>query len=218
MYNSDKEENKTILNTPKSRNWKNVLVVLMTSLAAYCVLKKEFRGLTYIDYGPFEIFSHIWYGFLKLVVLFVLVYSIVHLVKSKRIIHVITLIITLSTVIAVSVIWVKIERRDSSTKILEAYYDGDLNGLRLILRSNNTYKIDDSGVLGGTSCFGKYTISNNIINLSEKFPLGKDRDIMGDKLLVARGEVLIKRDANGLFTDNRFRMKILYSHESLRTK
>lgn len=212
MYNSSEEKNQSTLNTPKSRNWKHILFGLMTVIGSFYLVKHEFQSLKYIDNDLFAgVLGFLWYGLLKLALIFVLVFSIIRLIKSKMLIYLMTLLISLSTVIAIISVWVKINKRDSAPVILNAIYSGDINGMRLILRANNTYEIDDHGPFGGTLWYGQYSISNDTIYLSEEFPLGKERDVMGNKLLITQGFILIKQDEKGTFLNDYLKLEIMDS-------
>jgi len=203
MDNSE-EENYSILNAPMNTKWKYILFGLLTTIISFYTIKSEYQSLSFIDDDIIGGFSSIWYGLLKLILLVIGIYSIFSFFKSKKTVYVVTTLIPLFTLIAILFISMKIEERDSSPKILRAYYGGDLNGLTLILRENETYEFGDYGFLGGTINFGEYHIVNDTIYLSEEFPLGEYRKIVGNKLLIRDGIIFLKQDENGDFLEDEY--------------
>lgn len=140
----------------------------------------------------------------------ILIYSGIEFIRKKRTGFVIPIIVTVLNLIVIKVIQNEFEKREASPVVFQAHYDGDINGLTLYLRKNHTYKIDDFSILGGTCHYGKYILKGDTIVLSEKYPLGADRDIMGNKLLKTSDFVFIQTDALGHFkTENYIKLSIV---------
>lgn len=165
---------------------KKVTIILSTILSlivSFFILRNEFQSLDSVEEFFFCSLITIGFNILKLFLIGIGVFSIDQLRKKRQLIYLIPIIISLTTFIIVFIIWQKIEERESSPIVLKAHYDGDINGLTLTLKKNLTYKLEDFAFLGETDYFGNYTIKGDTILLSKKYPLGKDRDIMDNKLL-----------------------------------
>lgn len=102
----------------------------------------------------------------------------------------------------------QISKRNSSTQILHGYYNGGLNGIRLILKENQTYLLDDFGPFGGNEYYGNYLIKNDTIVFEAEFPLGEDRDLIGQKLLIKDNKILTQKDSLGNFVEREFELVI----------
>jgi hypothetical protein len=189
-----------------------ILVLVIVSLTlSYAILKIEFES---IDETDQNLISGYWNTLgillLKVVLIGIGVLSIIQFIRKRQFGYLISLSIAIITTIIVIVIWQQIDAREASPVKLKAHYDGDINGLALTLRENMTYKIEDYAFFGGTTHFGNYRLKGDTIVLNKKYPLGKDRYIMGNRLLIKNGYVLIKADSTGNFSENApFKMRIV---------
>jgi len=141
---------------------------------------------------------------LKIILIGIAVYSTIEIIKRRKLGFLFPFAVSIISLVVIVIIWKKFETRESSPIILQAQYDGDINGITLYLRKNNTYKINDFAFLGGTNHYGEYIMKGDTILLSKKYPLGSDRDVMSDKLLKGKEFVLIKPDSNGQYDENEY--------------
>jgi len=86
--------------------------------------------------------------------------------------------------------------------ILTAHYNGDINGLTLMLFKDKTYKIFDNSAFGGDVFTGKYVTKSDSLILSNEFPLGKERHF-SNILLKSKDTIKWKN------YDNNFEFKIV---------
>jgi hypothetical protein len=59
-------------------------------------------------------------------------------------------------------------KRETVPTVLSAYYDGDINGVGLDLRTDGTYRAVDASVLGGPTFYGTYRLAGDTIELMEE--------------------------------------------------
>lgn len=59
-------------------------------------------------------------------------------------------------------------KRGSVPSVLSAYYDGDINGIGIDLRTDGTYRAVDASVIGGPIFYGTYRLSGDTIELREE--------------------------------------------------
>lgn len=184
-----------------------IILILVSCALSFVILKVEFASFDQIDEG---LLPNLGYPTLKLCFIGIGVFSLIQFIRKRDIGYLITSSITLITAIIVIVIWQKIDAREASPVKLKAHYDGDINFMTLTLRANKTYKIQDFGFFGGTTHFGNYQLKGDTILLNKKHPLGKDRNIMGNRLLMKDGYVLVKADSTGNFSEKApFKMRII---------
>lgn len=181
------------------------ILTVLTLLFSYLILDTELESFDKTEEDLIlSILSTIGSWLLKLLLASIAVYSIVQLVKNRKFGFFLPLAVCVMSFVSIAVLWQKFETRESSPVTLKAHYDGDINGLTLYLRKNKTYKLDDFAFLGGTIHYGEYKIIGDTILLSKKYPLGRDRDIMSNKLLIGKEFILIKPDSNGFYNDNEY--------------
>lgn len=190
---------------------KTITVLTILSLfISYFIITSEIQSLDLSEEGFFLgsiLFLFLW--LLKLALLVIGIHSLFKLVEKRNLGYFINVIITIVTLIVVIVVWYKVDKRESSPIILEAHYDGDINGITLSLRKNDTYKIQDYSLFGGTDHFGKYSFNGDTILLNKEFPLGEERNILDNKLLRRNNYILIKADSNGIYQeDQSLKLKI----------
>lgn len=187
-----------------------ILLTIISLLLSYLQLNKEIKSLEQTEEGLLEAFLSIASFVLIAFLLTVFIFSLVQIVKKRKYVYFFPVGICLATFVTIIVIATKIYMRDSSPVILQAHYDGDINGLTLYLRENKTYKIQDFGFLGGTNHYGEYKIKGDTIILSKKYPLGEDRHIMCNKLVRKKDRILLKPDSTGVYPENEYiQLKII---------
>ncbi len=59
-------------------------------------------------------------------------------------------------------------KRETVPTVLSAYYDGDINGVGIDLRTDGTYRAVDASVLGGPILYGTYQLTGDTIELVEE--------------------------------------------------
>jgi hypothetical protein len=59
-------------------------------------------------------------------------------------------------------------KRGSVPSVLSAYYDGDINGVGVDLRTDGTYRAVDASVIGGPIFYGTYRLTGDTIELREE--------------------------------------------------
>lgn len=185
-----------------------ILILVIVSLAlSYAILNIEFASFDEIDEG---LFSNLGYPSLKMCFIGIGAFSFIQFIRKRQLGYLISPSIVFVTTIIVIVIWQKIDVHEASHAKLYAHYDGEINFLTITLRANRTYKIRDYGYFGGTTHFGNYQLKGDTIVLNKKYPLGKHRNIMGNRLLMKNGYVLIKADSTGNFSEKApFKMRIV---------
>ncbi|MCC6402101.1 MAG: hypothetical protein IT227_15160 [Flavobacteriales bacterium] len=76
-------------------------------------------------------------------------------------------------------------KRESVPTVLSAYYDGDINGVGLDLRTDGTYRAVDASVLGGPTFYGTYRLAGDTIELlEEQFRLDDEVWRFGKRMVV----------------------------------
>jgi hypothetical protein len=58
-------------------------------------------------------------------------------------------------------------KRETVPTVLSAYYDGDINGVGLDLRTDGTYRAVDASVFGGPTFYGTYRLAGDTIEFME---------------------------------------------------
>lgn len=77
------------------------------------------------------------------------------------------------------------QERSSAPVLFDAYYDGDINGVGLRLRSDGTYEAVDGATIGGDILYGDYRLMGDTIMLGrEHFRLGDAHWRFGNILLI----------------------------------
>lgn len=182
-----------------------IIISIISLLIAFSSIYSEWLTLESTEedfiFGIVSTFSSWIKGILMVGIL---IYSGLKLFRNKKMGFILPLAVTIIHFVVIQVIQSIFEQRESSPIVLHAHYYGDINGISLFLRKNNTYKIDDFSILGGTCHYGKYILKGDTIVLSEKYPLGADRDIMGNKLLKTKEFILIKPNSNGQYDENEY--------------
>ena len=202
------EENESILNNPMSRRWKNILLLLLTGYLAYKIIHKEIESISIEEEGLLGIIYFVFYGFLKVVLILVAIYSSIGLFGKRKKFYILPLLIAITAMAAVITVAYNNHQRDSSAILTHAHYNGDINSLDLKLRKNGSYKFGDYSVLGGTLHYGEYRIEKDTIYLSQKLR----KEIGSDKLLIKDSTIFLKQNENGIFIENHsINLKIIYS-------
>ena len=188
-----------------------ILLTIFSILISAFVLDDEIRSFYQIEEGFITGFLlSIRFFFMHALLIGVIIYSLIRLLKTKTRGYLFPIVVCLIHTVVVITLRIQLNLRESSPVVLQAHYDGDINGLTLYLRQNKTYKLSDYAVFSETTNYGEYRISGDTILLSEKDPLGEDRSIMGNKLLIDKGVILIKQDSNGNFrADQPFKLRII---------
>ncbi|WP_341904554.1 hypothetical protein [Fluviicola taffensis] len=196
--------NRTIRNTI-------IILTIFSLLISGIVLDDEIRSFYQIEEGPIDgVLLSIYFLFMHALLIGVVIYSMIQLLARKIRGYLFPIAVCLIHTVIVITLRIKLNIRESSPVVFQAHYDGDINGITLYLRQNKTYKLSDYAVFGETNNYGEYRMSGDTILLSEKHPLGEDRVIMGNKLLVDNTFVLIKQDSKGNFkTDQPFKLRIV---------
>lgn len=195
-------------------NQSKIVIIILTITAlviSYFTISSELLTLDRTEEDLIlGVVSIIGSWFSKLLIAGIIIYSGLRLFKNRITGFIIPLAVSAINLIVVMIIKNEFDKREASPVIFQAHYDGDINGITLYLRKNNTYKIDDFAFLGGTSHYGKYKFNGDTIVLSKKYPLGEDRDIMSNKLLKGNEYVLIKPDSSGQYNaEEYFRLRII---------
>lgn len=196
----------------KEKSAERFMIFILSIIAcifSYIILKNDIQSIEREDADLFSLFFWLGEIILKLCFIGLGVFSIFQIIKKRSFGYIIPALLFFFTFSVVIIVWVKINRRDASPTVMKAHYPGDLNGITLILRRNNTYKLGEYTIFGGTEFYGEYTIESDTISLSEKHPLGEDRDIICDKLLLKGNFILLKADKNGIYTEN---LKLRITH------
>lgn len=168
---------------------------LFAILISAFILSDENLSFEHFKGGIITVLISIRFFFMHALLAGIVIYSIIRLIKKKAYGYLFPLIICLLHFTIVITIRTKKYLRESSPIVLKADSFDEINGLTLYLRQNKTYKLSDYGFFGGTNHYGDYQIIGDTIMLSEKYPLGPDRYIMSNKLIIQNGYILIKPDS-----------------------
>jgi hypothetical protein len=79
-------------------------------------------------------------------------------------------------------------KRETVPTVLSAYYDGDINGVGIDLRTDGTYRAVDASVIGGPKFYGTYRLTGDTIELREEHFRLDDEVWRFGKLMVVDGD------------------------------
>jgi hypothetical protein len=79
-------------------------------------------------------------------------------------------------------------KRETVPVVLSAYYDGDINGVGIDLRTDGTYRAVDASVLGGPILYGTYQLTGDTIELVEEHYRLDDEVWRHGKRMVVEGD------------------------------
>lgn len=85
-------------------------------------------------------------------------------IRTRRELRLPLVILSLAGLIALTFLWL-CHKRETVPVLFSAYYDGDINGLGIGLRTDGTYKASDASVLGGDDLYGTYELCDDTIYL-----------------------------------------------------
>lgn len=198
-------------------NRKTLITILsltfLSLLISAFILDDEIKSFCSIEEGINGFLLSIRFFFMNALLIGISIYSIVQLLKKRTFGYLFPISVCLIHFAIVITLRIKLNLRESSPIILKAHYYGEINGLTLDLRENKTYKLSDFGFFGGTTHYGEYRMIGDTILLSKKNPLGEDRDIMSNKLVMEKELILIKPDSNGIYNKNEFiKLQIVKQH------
>lgn len=89
-------------------------------------------------------------------------------------------------------------KRETVPTVLSAYYDGDINGVGLDLRTDGTYRAVDASVLGGPTFYGTYRLAGDTIELlEEQFRLDDEVLRFGKRMVVDGDSIRFLSDPSG---------------------
>ena len=197
------------------KNTKTIVIILsiFAVLISAFILDDEIQSIYSDEDGFTGFLLGIRFYFMNSLLVAIVVYSLIRLITKRIFGYLFPLILCLIHFGFVITIRAKLAARESSPIALQAHYDGDINGLTLYLKENKTYKLGNYGIFGGRNHYGDYRFSGDTILLSEKYPLGKDNDIMCNKLLIRNGFILVKPDSTGVYKDNSpFQLRIIQNN------
>ena len=185
-------------------NRKDLFRIIGLSFLAFLIsafiLADESLSSEHFKGGIIGLLISIRFFFMHALLAVIVVYSAIRLIKKRAFGYLFPLIICLIHFTVVITIRTKKDLRESSPIVLKAECFDEINGLTLSLRQNRTYKLSDYGFFGGTNHYGEYQIIGDSILLSEKYPLGPDRDVMSNRLIIQNGYIFIIPNSRNNYT------------------
>ena len=166
----------------------------MQKLNLYILIALSILILDFLIFGLseqwiiFDVFIRLAFWLSSIVLIIV---GLIVLFYKKRPFKILNLSIA---VLGVFLIFGLYEAKDlfqNRNRILLAYYDGDINAMKIELFRDHKYKIDDGSLFGNNIINGKYKISNDTIIMDSKYPLGEDRAFFTNKLLIGDSTINI---------------------------
>lgn len=167
------------------KNYKYIRNIISLLLGSLFVLTIFYRH---------ELYNYYWifgYGILLLVTLIQIVLIFLNF-KRNKLSFVITVI---STIIALGILLVRDSEVFKSKVLFKAHLDGDVNGLTLKLRSDETFEMISSTFMGnGESYIGNYKLEDNkIIFLDRPYAT----DFVPDTLQILDDKLILNYYSNG---------------------
>ncbi|GEM_PF-1580118 len=199
----------------KSETTRKIILTTLSILSAFVVLRHEISKFNSNEWFIFDSFETLlWYGLGFLIATPTIFYSVKYARRTNsKTFYIPVIIIGLATVVNLGILTLGDTENDSPV-ILQAYYDGDINGIALKLREDGTYKLENNSILGGDFTEGNYDLDQDTIYLDKERPIGND--FMTRKLILTSDKVLFHLDKNGDYDTTSFTMRII--EENLKNK
>jgi len=160
------------------------------------------------EWNLFDTFRTVlWYGLSLLIGIPTMIYSIKRLKDTKSREYYIPIIILVVGVVSNIGILIAGNESNNSKIILRANYDGDTNGISIVMREDSSYEINNYTVFGGEYINGKFEMNKDTILLDRQKPIGND--FMSQKLIIDHDKILFNYEEDSGYDTAYFVMKII---------